>query len=63
MTRLKEDLSIYSGFQVEKPEQWHTAGLSVVAALEKERSVREERAALAAQARTVTPAKKPWWKF
>lgn len=63
MNRLKEDLSIYAGFQVERPEQWHTAGLSVVAALQTERSVREERSALAEEAKKVAPPKKPWWKF
>lgn len=57
MGRLKGDLSIYSGFQLERPELWHTANASV------EDALKQEQVARAANSRTARPAKKPWWKF
>lgn len=48
MTRLKGDLRIYSGFQLERPELWHSANSSVESALKKEQADRDERAARSA---------------
>ena len=61
MVRLKNDLAIYSGFQVEDPEKWRSANEQVEATLKSEAERREAREA--AQ-RTRPPAKrKPWWRL
>lgn len=63
MMRVKEDLSIYSGFLVEHPGSWSSANASVDAVLREEQIAREERASRLAKVQADPPRKKPWWRL